>query len=82
MPTYAMQWKAMQLAKAAGCTEYDLFGIAPNPDPEHPMYGLYKFKAGFGGEIFHQLGCWDYPLDFSQFDPFRAVELCSKGYYI
>ena len=32
--------------------EYDKFGVAPNPDPSHPMYGLYKFKQGFGGEMF------------------------------
>lgn len=52
MPTYALQWKAMQIAKQCGCMEYDMFGVAPNPDPSHPMYGLYKLKQGFGGEIF------------------------------
>ena len=62
MPTYALQWEAIRRAKAAGCLEYDMFGVAPQPDPTHPMYGLWKFKHGFGGEIFHQLGCWDYPL--------------------
>ena len=56
MPTYALQWKAMQIAKVNRCREYDMFGIAPNPDPSHPMYGLFKFKQGFGGNIFHQLG--------------------------
>ena len=44
MPTYALQWKAMLIAKANRCREYDMFGIAPNPDPSHPMYGLFKFK--------------------------------------
>ena len=62
MPTYALQWEAIRRAKAAGCLEYDMFGVAPQTDPTHPMYGLWKFKYGFGGEIFHQLGCWDYPL--------------------
>ena len=62
MPTYALQWEAIRRAKAAGCLEYDMFGVAPQTDPTHPMYGLWKFKHGFGGEIFHQLGCWDYPL--------------------
>ncbi|MGN1238533.1 MAG: peptidoglycan bridge formation glycyltransferase FemA/FemB family protein [Muribaculaceae bacterium] len=31
MPAYALQWKAMQLAKASCCVEYDMFGIAPSP---------------------------------------------------
>ena len=47
MPTYALQWKAMPIAKQCGCMEYDMFGDAPNPDPSHPMYGLYKFKQGY-----------------------------------
>ena len=53
MPTYALQWCAMQTARRAGCSEYDLFGVAPNADPSHPMHGLYRFKTGFGGQIFH-----------------------------
>lgn len=81
MPTYALQWKAMQLAKANGCTEYDLFGVAPRPDPSHPMYGLYKFKKGFGGELFHQMGCWDYPLDKSKYALLQAHEMNLQGYY-
>ena len=61
MAPYALQWKAMQDAKAAGCTGYDLFGIPPNEDPGHPMAGLYRFKTGFGGSILHRPGSWDYP---------------------
>lgn len=26
MPTYALQWRAMQIAKAHKCLEYDMFG--------------------------------------------------------
>lgn len=82
MPTYALQWKAIQEAKAGKCYEYDMFGIAPNPNPSHPMYGLYKFKNGFGGEIFHQLGCWDYPIDEDKYNRFSACEMNMQGYYI
>ena len=81
MPTYALQWKAMQIAKANKCREYDMFGIAPNPDPSHPMYGLFKFKQGFGGNIFHQLGCWDYPIDAEKYSYFAACEMNIQGYY-
>lgn len=81
MPTYALQWKAIQEAKAGKCYEYDMFGIAPNPNPSHPMYGLYKFKNGFGGEIFHQLGCY-YPIDEDKYNRFSACEMNMQGYYV
>ncbi|MDX5348660.1 MAG: peptidoglycan bridge formation glycyltransferase FemA/FemB family protein [Hymenobacteraceae bacterium] len=82
MATYAMQWEAMKRAKAKGCTQYDMFGIAPKPDPSHPMYGLYKFKTGFGGRIFHRMGCWDYPLDHEKYKLYQATELNGQGYHL
>jgi lipid II:glycine glycyltransferase (peptidoglycan interpeptide bridge formation enzyme) len=82
MATYALQWKAIEIAKEKRCTEYDMFGVSPNPDPNHPMYGLYKFKSGFGGEMFHTMGCWDYPLDESMYTCFKAVEMQSQGYHV
>jgi lipid II:glycine glycyltransferase (peptidoglycan interpeptide bridge formation enzyme) len=60
MAPYALQWRAMADAKAAGCLEYDLYGIPPREDPAHPMAGLYRFKTGFGGRIIHRSGSWDY----------------------
>ena len=60
MAPYALQWKAMQDAKEAGCQYYDLFGIPPDDNPNHPMAGLYRFKTGFGGQIIHRPGTWDY----------------------
>ena len=81
MPTYALQWEAIRRAKAAGCLEYDMFGVAPQTDPTHPMYGLWKFKYGFGGEIFHQLGCWDYPLLEEDYQGWSAYGTALKGYY-
>lgn len=81
MPTYALQWEAIRTAKRNNCREYDMFGIAPTCDPSHPMYGLYKFKSGFGGEIYHQLGCWDYPIDEDKYNRFAASEINMQGYY-
>jgi lipid II:glycine glycyltransferase (peptidoglycan interpeptide bridge formation enzyme) len=74
MPAYALQWAAMLAAKAAGCVEYDLFGIPPAEDPSHPMAGLYRFKTGFGGQIVHRAGSWDYPLRRPVYAAFRAAE--------
>lgn len=63
MAPYGVQWFAMQAARADGCQTYDMFGVPPTDDPAHPMHGLYRFKTGFGGEIRHFRGCWDYPVD-------------------
>lgn len=60
MPAYALQWRAIGLAKEKGCKYYDLFGIPPSQDPGHPMYGLYRFKTGFGGRVFHRYGSYDF----------------------
>lgn len=82
MGTYALQWEAIQIAKARGCTEYDMFGVAPNPSPSHPLYGLYKFKIGFGGEMYHSIGCWDYPLHQEAYQYFCSLELSGQGYHL
>lgn len=82
MPTYALQWEAIQLSKTFGCTEYDMFGVSPGPQPSHPMFGLYQFKTGFGGELFHHLGCWDYLLDEDSYTLLQLREMHMQGYYI
>ncbi|HNQ36530.1 MAG TPA: peptidoglycan bridge formation glycyltransferase FemA/FemB family protein [Prolixibacteraceae bacterium] len=82
MATYALQWEAIRISRERGCTGYDMFGVAPNPDPSHPLYGLYKFKSGFGGNIYHSMGCWDYPLNEEEYVRYLHTELTSKGYHL
>jgi len=82
MATYALQWEALKRAKKRGCTKYDMFGVAPQPDPSHPLYGLYRFKVGFGGNLFHRMGCWDYPLDSAIYEMYLATEMNSTGYHL
>lgn len=82
MPTYLLQWEAMRIAKEYGCFEYDMFGVSPGPDHSHPMYGLYQFKTGFGGEMFHHLGCWDYLLNEGKYPLLQLSEMQAKGYYM
>lgn len=82
MATYALQWHAMQLAKEKGCNEYDFFGVAPKADPSHPMYGLYRFKVGFGGDIYHRMGCWDYPLDQVKYRYYTSMEFKNQSYHL
>jgi lipid II:glycine glycyltransferase (peptidoglycan interpeptide bridge formation enzyme) len=82
MPTYALQWEAIRKAKERGYTEYDMFGVSPNPDPSHPLYGLYRFKTGFGGQLFHRMGCWDYPLDHEAYDMYITSEMTAAGHHL
>jgi lipid II:glycine glycyltransferase (peptidoglycan interpeptide bridge formation enzyme) len=80
MATYALQWHAMQLARAEGCGTYDLFGIPPSGDASHPLHGLYRFKTGFGGRVLHRRGCWDYPLQ-PEYRGCRGAELGAPGFH-
>lgn len=82
MATYALQWEAIRLSKVQNCTEYDMFGVSPGPDVSHPLYGLYKFKIGFGGSLFHSLGCWDYPLNEDKYMSYKFSELRSQGFHL
>lgn len=82
MGSYAVQWRAITLAKEEGCTEYDMFGIAPSPDPNHPMCGLHRFKTGFGGSIHHSLGSWDYLFQEEKYNYIAAQEIVQRGYHI
>ena len=60
MPTYLLQWEAIRWAKAHGCDEYDLWGVPDeneetleaNFESRHDgLWGVYRFKRGFGGEV-------------------------------
>lgn len=62
MPAYLLQWQAIQDAQKYGCLSYDFYGIPPADDPHHPMYGLYRFKTGFGGTIIRRVGTLDIPV--------------------
>ncbi len=62
MFTYRLQWEAMTAAKAAGCVAYDMWGAPDTFDARDPMWGVYRFKEGFGGAVVRTLGAWDYPV--------------------
>lgn len=74
MPAYALQWAAIRAAREAGCVCYDFYGIPPVEDPSHAMAGLYRFKTGFGGQIRHYPGAWDYARKPVVYAAFRMAE--------
>lgn len=63
MPNHLLQWEAMRRAKACGCQIYDFWGAPDRFDEEDPMWGVYKFKDGFGGVVTRFIGAWDYPVN-------------------
>lgn len=62
-PTYLVQWVAMIEAAAAGCADYDLWGVPPGPDPDHRWAGLWQFKSGFGAPVTEYAGAWELVVD-------------------
>jgi lipid II:glycine glycyltransferase (peptidoglycan interpeptide bridge formation enzyme) len=68
MPNHALQWQAIRWAKSLGCREYDLWGI---PDADEAtlaaqylsrndgLWGVYRFKRGFGGQVVRFAGAFD-----------------------
>ncbi len=61
MPNHALQWAAMRWARAAGCARYDWWGAPDALAESDPMWGVYRFKEGFGGDFVPGIGAYDYP---------------------
>ena len=84
MPAYALQWAAIRWAKARGCTLYDLWGI-PDADREtletqfterhDGLWGVYRFKRGFGGDVIRCVGLWEKVLN-----PLYPLAIKLRGY--
>lgn len=51
MAPYLLQWEMMRASQAAGCTNYDFLGIAPEGVAHHHLQGVTDFKSKFGGEV-------------------------------
>ncbi|MGB9723618.1 MAG: lipid II:glycine glycyltransferase FemX [Chloroflexia bacterium] len=74
MPSYLLQWEAMRWARSRGCTRYDLWGIPDSvleggdereerreKNVREGMWGVYRFKQGFGGRPLRTVGAYDRP---------------------
>jgi len=68
MPNYLLQWEAMRWARSLGCVHYDLWGVPDEDEKTLEMYfnkrsdglwGVYRFKRGFGGQLIRSFGPWD-----------------------
>ncbi len=56
MPNYLMQWEMIKWAVSLGCDVYDFRGVSGDLSEDNPLYGLYRFKKGFGGDFTEFVG--------------------------
>lgn len=71
-PNELLMWHSIEWAKAQGCTTYDVWGIPnevgkilragePLPKNRHDgLWGVFRFKQGFGGNFVYYAGAYDY----------------------
>jgi peptidoglycan pentaglycine glycine transferase (the first glycine) len=72
MPNHLLQWEAIRWAREQGCLTYDLWGIPDEvgkepekykrtvTDRQGGLWGIYRFKQGFGGQVVRYVGAYDY----------------------
>jgi lipid II:glycine glycyltransferase (peptidoglycan interpeptide bridge formation enzyme) len=39
-----------------------MWGAPDEFSEDDPLWGVYRFKDGFGGQVVRTLGAWDYPV--------------------
>ena len=73
-PNELLMWESLRWAKSQGCTTYDVWGIPAEVGAHlyegHPLpaeeaqkgglWGVYRFKRGFGGEVVYYVGAYDF----------------------
>ena len=64
MAPHLLQWEVMRWLKARGVQRYDLVSVprAAELSPDHPLFGLYRFKSGFNEHVTEFAGTWDLPI--------------------
>ncbi|NMB53161.1 MAG: peptidoglycan bridge formation glycyltransferase FemA/FemB family protein [Leptolinea sp.] len=88
MPTYLLQFEAMRWAASKKCEIYDLWGIPDAPEEEleanfeirsDGLWGVYRFKRGFGGRIVRSCPGYDFVYQPLLYRLFRWQMSRSRG---
>lgn len=61
MAAYAVMWEALAWARTEGARTFDWWGGPDSLDTSDPLWGVYRFKLGFGARFDEQAGAWDFP---------------------
>lgn len=68
MAAYLLHFEIMRHAKERGCEWYDLWGVAPQDQPDHPWRDISVFKRKFGGVEVGLVPTLDYVYDSAAYD--------------
>jgi lipid II:glycine glycyltransferase (peptidoglycan interpeptide bridge formation enzyme) len=63
--SHLLQWRVIEWAKARGSVVHDLCGVPPLGEianPDHPHYGLGRFKTSFNKTVTEYVGTYDLPI--------------------
>ena len=61
-PAYSIHYEMMKYAADNNYRYYNFYGISGNLVESDPMYGVYQFKKGVGGEVVELMGEFDMPV--------------------
>ncbi len=68
MASYGVQWAGIEWARAQGARYYNMYGVPDAPAEQleaqfqsrsDGLWGVYRFKRGWGGEVVRGVGAWD-----------------------
>lgn len=79
---YTLHYEMIKYALENGYEYYNFYGISSDLTPKDPLYGIYLFKKGFGGEVVELIGEYDYivrPMYYLLYDvSYKAVHGLKK----
>lgn len=71
MAPYLLHFEIMRKAKAVGFQWYDLWGVAPQSEPQHRWTDISVFKRKFGGQELCLVPTLDYIYDAVAYEDYR-----------
>ncbi len=74
MAPYLLHFEIMRRAKALGYEWYDLWGVAPEDEPNHAWQNISVFKRKFGGLEVELVPTLDYIYDSAAYDHYAAAK--------
>ena len=74
--SHLLQWRVIEWAKAHGSRMHDLCGVPPAADiadPQHPHYGLGRFKTSFNKTVTEYVGTNELPVNPSAYARWQRI---------
>jgi lipid II:glycine glycyltransferase (peptidoglycan interpeptide bridge formation enzyme) len=74
--SHLLQWRVIEWMKTKGITTHDLCGAPPSDriaDPDHPHYGIGRFKTSFNKEVIDYIGAYDVVINTTKYKLWTAI---------